>query len=381
MVSKINFTPIFCKIENIKLPKLDKQKKKLKKWQIVLSLFLPLQILFVQYLKGKPQWIELYYSNWFYPFYSKIFQRITSIFPFSIGDVFYVFVILILFNKIRLILIGRIKFRGPLLVSITSWLSILYFIFHLSWAFNYYRLPLHQQLEIKNDYSTAELVSFTNQLINKTNNIHYLITKNDSLPVKYDYTEEEFRDMVFENIDSIQFLNQTASFQTIKPSLISLPLTYMGFGGYINPISHEAQYNDKVPKVKYPSLIAHEMAHQLGYAKENEANFISCYTNMHSKNIMLKYAGYTYALKFCLNELYYSSPNDFEILKAKVNSGILKNFNEIINFWESYKNPVEPYFKKFYGNFLKVNNQPQGIKSYNYVVALLVNYYSEKSLP
>jgi hypothetical protein len=187
--------------------------------------------------------------------------------------------------------------------------------------------------------------------------------------------------MVFKNVDSINFLKQSANHQSIKPSLLSLPLSYMGFGGYLNPFSHEAQYNDRVPKYKYPSLIAHEMAHQMGYAKENEANFVSTYTNMHSKNIKLKYAGYTYALKFCLNELYFASPEDFELLMAKVNPGILKNFNEINTFWEFYKNPFEPLFKNVYGNFLKVNNQPQGIKSYNYVVALLVNYYSEKTLP
>lgn len=352
-----------------------------KTWHLVLSLLLPVQILVVQFLKFQPQWIENHYSMGFYQTFSKLFQAVFSIIPFSFGDLLYAFVILYLIHKVRLLFLKRLKLRWSLLLQLTAWASIIYFWFHVSWGFNYYRLPLHAQLEIKNDYSADELARFTSQLLNKTNDIHDLLSKNDSLPVIFQDTEAEYREMVFKNMDSIDFLNQKVSYQSTKASLLSLPLSYMGFGGYLNPFTHEAQYNDLVPKYKYPSLIAHEMAHQMGYAKENEANFVSCYTNMHSKNLKLKYAGYTYALKFCLNELYFSSPDDFELLMKKVNPGILKNFKEIRKFWESYKNPLEPLFKKFYGNFLKVNNQPQGIESYNYVVALLVNYYNEKSLP
>lgn len=354
---------------------------KIKKTVIILSLLLPVQILFIQFLKTKPEWIENCYALGFYPWFSKVFQAITSVFAFSVGDFLYIFLILLFLYKLWLLVKRRIKLRWSILVQLIAWASVIYFWFHLSWGFNYYRLPMHQQLEIKNNYSTDELAQFTSRLLNKANDIHVLITKNDTLPVVYNFTEREFRNLVFSNIDSIQFLDQKAAYQSIKPSLLSLPLTYMGFGGYLNPFTHEAQYNDLVPDYKYPSLIAHEMAHQIGYAKENEANFVSCYTNMHSKNILLKYAGYTYALRFCLNELYFSSQEDFELLMNKVNPGILKNFEEIRTFWQSYKNPFEPLFKKFYSNFLKVNNQPQGIKSYNYVVALLVNYYAEKSLP
>jgi hypothetical protein len=360
---------------------LNIKKQNFKTWHIVLTVLLPLQIFAIQLLKQYPEWVENHYTLGLYQIYAKIFQSVFSLVPFSIGDLFYILVVLILLNKLRLIFLKRLKLRWTLLLQVTAWASVIYFWFHLSWGFNYYRLPLHQQLEINNNYSSDELARFTSKLVDKANGIHVLITNNDTLPVLYSESESEYKRMVFNNIDSISFLGQNVKHQSTKASLLSLPLSYMGFGGYLNPFTLEAQYNDKVPKYKYPSLIAHEMAHQMGYAKENEANFVSCYTNMHSKNLKLKYAGYTYALKFCLNELYFTSPEDFELLREKVNPGILKNFKEINTFWESYINPFEPLFKKFYGNFLKVNNQPKGIKSYNYVVALLVNYYDEKSLP
>ena len=47
-------------------------------------------------------------------------------------------------------------------------LSILYFCFHAFWGLNYYRLPLHQSLEIDHEYSQEELVNFTKKIGKKS---------------------------------------------------------------------------------------------------------------------------------------------------------------------------------------------------------------------
>ena len=48
----------------------------------------------------------------------------------------------------------------------------------------------------------------------------------------------------------------------------------MGFSGYLNPFTNEAQVDILIPKYQLPTTASHEVAHQLGYAAENEANFI-----------------------------------------------------------------------------------------------------------
>jgi hypothetical protein len=52
-----------------------------------------------------------------------------------------------------------------------------------------------------------------------------------------------------------------------------------------------------------------------------------------------------------------------------------KNYRELATFWEAHENPMEPVFKSIFNTFLKANNQKDGIRSYNAVVTLLVNYY------
>ncbi len=38
------------------------------------------------------------------------------------------------------------------------------------------------------------------------------------------------------------------------------------------------------------------------------------------------------------------------------------------------RNPVEPMIRLFYGEYLKANNQPKGLETYNEVVAWLIAY-------
>ncbi|MBQ0741381.1 DUF3810 family protein, partial [Aquimarina celericrescens] len=61
---------------------------------------------------------------------------------------------------------------------------------------------------------------------------------------------------------------------SIKESLFSTGLSYMGYGGYLNPFTQEAQVNGLVPNFRFPVIAGHEMGHQIGYSAENETNSI-----------------------------------------------------------------------------------------------------------
>ena len=97
-------------------------------------------------------------------------------------------------------------------------------------------------------------------------------------------------------------------------------------------------------------------------------------------NIYFKYAGYTFGLRFCLNEIYRRNEDQYNTIVETVNPGILENYKEVRTFWEAHQNPLEPFFKIFYNGFLKANNQDKGMESYSYVVALLVNYFESKNV-
>lgn len=351
------------------------------KKQIIAFSILP-QIAFIKLIANFPDFVERYYSNGLYVLVSKFMHYSFGWIPFSVGDVFYTIVTIYI---LRWLIVNRkriIKDTKQWLLDVLTAISIGYFAFHLLWAFNYYRLPLDKSLEIDSDYTTEELINFTKQLIEKANESHISITKNDTLKVEMPFTKTELLNLVPEGYKALskEFPHLAYKPKSLKRSIYSLPLTYMGFSGYLNPFTNEAQIDGLIPKYNYPTTSSHEVAHQLGYAAENEANFIGSLATMHHNNIYFKYSGYTFALSHCLNEVYARDKTQFDVLIKTINKGILKNYKEANNFWRMYQNPLEPAFKITYNSFLKANHQSKGIDSYNYVVALLVNYFKSNAL-
>src|SRR5690606_39023656 len=112
-------------------------------------------------LAGSPEFVEKYYSHDFYPWVSKAMRFVFGWIPFSVGDVLYSVMVI---YSIRWLFINRKRLRKDTknyILDIASAVSIAYFAFHLLWAFNYYRLPLHKSLDIEHDYTTEQLVATT----------------------------------------------------------------------------------------------------------------------------------------------------------------------------------------------------------------------------
>lgn len=354
----------------------------LKKRKLLLALALAPQVLLVKLLAKNPTFVEQFYSNGVYQYLSKVFRFVLGWLPFSFGDLVYglgglYMIWWFLKNRKRIL-----KDFKNWLVDIFAAVSLVYFAFHLFWGMNYYRLPLHKNLDLEADYTTEQLVKVTNKLIDEANALHLKITNNDSVKVNVPYDKSTIFEMIpngYTNLNRV-FPDLEYQPQSTKQSLFSYPLTYMGFSGYLNPLTNESQVNGRIPLYKFPTTTSHEIAHQLGYAAENEANFIGFMAASNNDDLYIKYCGYTFGLSFCLKEIYKRDKCLFEDAVADVNKGILKNYEESRKFWEAHENPFEPFFKLFYGNFLKVNNQPKGMETYSYVVALLVNYLEKHDL-
>lgn len=351
-----------------------------KKTALILAILFPVQVVAIRLLAGYPHFVEQWYSKGIYPLTSSLMRMGLGFLPFSLGDLLYAgFVI---FMVRWLVIRFRQRFRKLLkwLLEAMATFSVIYACFNIFWGLNYYRPPLHQTLEIEHEYSTEELQRLTEILVERSNEIHFSITQNDTVKVDIPYSKNElfaFTVTGFENLQT-DFPELAYNQTSLKRSLYSVPLSYMGFNGYLNPLTNEGQVNTVIVPFKIPTTASHEVGHQLGFAAENEANFIACLATMRHPDIYFQYSGYTFALSYCMNELYRREPELAEQLVDKINPGIRKNYAEVQEFWLAHKNPFEPLFMAFYNSFLEANAQQGGMKSYSYVVALLVNYFQEE---
>ena len=236
--------------------------------------------------------------------------------------------------------------------------------------------------EVEVNEKMDDLISTTEALIKKTNQLQYRITGDSTEIVKIPYSQKEIfgKTIGAYEILSEQYPEMTYRRPSLKSSLFSTMLTYMGYGGYLNPFTNEAQVNSRIPFFRFPVVCGHEVGHQLGYSAENETNFIGYIVMSAQQDTYLQYSAYAYALSHCLSTLRSKDEAKYELLYNSLNKGVQNNFLELKAFWESYKNPMEPIFKSIFNTFLKVNNQEEGIKSYSLVVPLIVGYHQKYPL-
>lgn len=350
------------------------------KSKYILPLFLLIQIIFLKILPYFPDFVEGAYSNNFYIRISHFSRTLFGRIPFSVGDCIYAILIISIigwFWEIRKT--WKAQWKDHLL-KILGKVSVFYFFFHLFWAFNYYREPLFQKMDIRKEYTDAELLAFTKRLIVKTNEIQLKITKSDSIKVVLPYSQKEVFQMNLNGYDNLAKEHSYFKYETlsVKKSLFSIPLTYMGFGGYLNPFTNEAQVNDLLPMYNFPITSSHEMAHQMGFASESECNFIGVLASVKNDNLYFQYSGYSFALRYCLGIWQFKNEKIFKQLKKQTHTGILKNYKESHDFWQKYDTFIDKGFHLLYDNFLKTNNQKDGMESYSKFIDLMINYYKGK---
>lgn len=339
-------------------------------------------VVLIRICDSSSQWVENTYSNGIYPPLARTLRAIFGWIPFSFGDIIYgSLVIFIIWRVIRGIM-NLVKKRvtrrsfGIGLVRFVGIFMIIYVCFNLLWGINYNRNGIASQLQLKLDaYTKADLEQVNALLVEKVNTAKdYLAHSNENYP-----SSRELFDRVnqaYKTVDSIYpFLHyQTVS---IKPSIWGWLGNYTGFTGYYNPFTGEAQVNTTVPKFLQPYICCHEVAHQLGYAKEMEANFVGYLAASASHDTLFHYSVY-------LDLFTYSNRNLFAMDSAsarKFASQLSPAVKADVNIWRAFvrrhKNPFEPIIRWAYGKYLESNNQPQGVLAYDEVTSFLIAYYKK----
>lgn len=350
----------------------------MKSWTWVLVILLTILIKMASWY---PDWVELNYTYGIYPLVSKTQRLLFGWLPFSVGDLFYAFVLAaIIFKFFRLIrTIYRRRFTRSYLVAglqqLIFFVLFVYVCFNLLWGMNYNRKGISAQLGMRiKTYSLGELDTLTSVLQSRVNAYAVLVTEaqRDSFDRKKNLFAEASE--AYRQVEpSYPFLRYKP--RSVKPSLFSYVGNYLGFQGYYNPFSGEAQVNTTIPRFLEPFVTLHEIAHQLGYAKENEANFVAFLAGRHSASPVLKYSLYFDMYNYAIGEVYRRDTSLGKTFQQKLHPQVIKDMQEYRAFYRRYRNRVESVVTWAYGHYLKANNQPAGKQTYNEVVAWLIAYY------
>lgn len=335
----------------------------------------------IKWASWYPGWVERNYSLGLYPWIAKIQRVLFGWLPFSLGDLFYAFLVLVIlyksFHLSRTIYRRKMNrqyfIRG--LRQVIFFFLFLYVTFNLLWGLNYNRRGIAYQLNLDvKQYSIEDLDTLTRALHTKVNYYAGMVTesKRDSIDRK--------RILFRGAVKAYKAASKQYSFldyvpRSLKPSLYSYLGNYLGFQGYYNPFTGEGQVNTTVPRFLEPFVTAHEIAHQLGYARENEANFVGYIACRYYEDPSFRYSVYYDMYNYAVGEVFRRDTVLGRRFQDSLHRQVREDQEAFRDFYRRYKNPIEPIVMWGYGQFLKANNQPAGKRSYNEVVAWLIAYY------
>ena len=310
---------------------------------------------------------------------------LTNPIPFSIAEAFIIFLPII----ITILIIYAVKRKSDSLksiliysVSILSCVSLIFSLFVFSFGVGYHVPTLYERFEIENNGVTADELRVTaKKLATKTNTLSKFVEYSESGASIMPYTLSDMNKLLNESYAEI---NQEYDFiqgfkSNIKPVFLSIPMSYTHITGIYSVFTGEANLNVDFPDYTLPYTTAHELAHQRGVSRENEANFIAFLVCINTNDAYIQYSAYFNMLEYVASALYYADREAYAEIYDGFSDEIKGELAAYSKFYDQYRNSKAGDISNAINNaHLMANGVVEGTKSYGLVVDLTVAYFEGK---
>lgn len=359
-------------------------------------LLIPLGLLIPRICVRYPETIEMVYSRKIYPVIAAVLSSISSVVRSSLAEVLIIIIILIfavnLLVRLCVMVFGKLHKRSyhrirlvSSLISLVIFVGVMLNLFYMLWGLNNFREPVAYSLELEvRQYSVDELAAVYEKLASEAAELRTQVNEDDNgvftigSPNKaYAAVEEAYM-----NLGEANGLFKNSAFgrvnlHTAKSVKLSEQMSQFGTLGIYIPYTAEINVNVDQPDLYIPATAAHETAHFLGFAREDEANFIAFYVSRFSTDTALRYSAVMNALVNCGNALCQEDSQRFLALRDKLyTDGMNRDLNEYRNYLAKYDDGAMQQLNDDINDaYLKHNGQQEGIQSYGRMVDILLAYY------
>lgn len=354
---------------------------------VMLALF-PLSLFITNIAQNNAFYVEKYYSSSIYPVIASGLSIITSMAGFSVAEIIIIlspFVLIgfavikaVSFIRTKITIKDFIKAAALFIVNVLCGLSLLYFLFISLWGLNYYRPALKElagfdtsEITVAELGATCEYLAENMNLVRDTlsEDENGVVKSNKSLTEILSGSKEGFANLHKDYGAFIKFIPRKA-----KPVVLSVPMSYLGISGIYIPHTAEPNVNVCISPYMLQSTFSHEQAHQLGFAREEEANFISFLACVSSPDPEFVYSGYMLAFIHSSNALYRVDTENYKLIMDSLSDSVYADLKHNRDFWKRYEGPVSEASNKANDSYLRSNGQTEGVKSYGAMVDLVVGY-------
>lgn len=351
-----------------------------------------------------------FYADYVYVFINAFFGMLTSRCPFAVGEIImYLGAAAVLIQIVLGLLLvflrkkkGYVNFVKKYAKAMLMTACVFLLLYTTNWFIPFRASVLKVSDNERTSFTLEEVAFVRNIAVNELNRIIEEVERDENGNLVFNYTEEEIKSAM--KAMKGQYKRLAGFYPNAKENLCSPFLEWMGIGGYNYVYTMEPSYNKFVTSLYKPVLLAHELAHNKGYYKENEGEFLSCIALINSDNLLLQYSGYSEILAYIQDDfvdaLYDSlfegdkpfTKEDMEILKAAYNQypRLSKQFyidyeyaqNQVDELYEESVSPVlEETFSGVSAEVAEVGWEVQGDilkeNTYSGLTLMLLRWFNE----
>lgn len=310
-----------------------------------------------------------------------------SVIPFSVAEVLLVLSVpavltaLILWIRRMVKVNGKLRFlerSGRFLAWCLSLVFLLYMVMH---GGNFSRLSTGELLELPSrTYTKEDLYTLTSDLAAKASQARERLSEDENGCITLSVSRSDLLLMADDGYHALEgkypFLK--AATWRVKPVMLSHWWSYTGIVGIYIPWLGEANLNVDVPDNNLAFSAAHEVAHTMGFAKEDECNFLAWLSCSASDQPDYAYSGYLSAFVYCSNALYKADKELWKQAYSNCSAGVLRDLTQNNTYWDQFEGKVQEVSNNLNDSFIKVNGVESGVLSYDEMVALLLRYYDKQ---
>lgn len=306
---------------------------------------------------------------------------LTAWIPFSLGELTIWLLPLALFFVLRHAIryrCGSWRAATVYLGILLSVVALLFSTFVLTFSAGYRARPLAEKLGMEQKaVSASELYDTTVALVDAINAEaeHISFQKNgfSSMPYSFSGMNDHLSAAYADASRTYTFLPRAAA--RVKPVLLSEAMSYMHITGVYSFFTGEANLNVGFPDYTLPATAAHELAHQRGIAREDEASFLSFLVCTESADPYVRYSGYMMAYEYVAGALWRADSKLYYQATAKLSDEVRGELAAYGKFFEKYENSVAGDISSSINDSYLQSQGTPGVKSYGMVVDLVVAYY------
>lgn len=335
-----------------------------------------------------PGLVESLYSSFFYQYLIRVLSLFSKPFTYSLAEFGLILLVLALLGWLGWL--ARKVWKGLLsvfelvifLVYRAIWVgggALLLFL--VLWGFNYQREVVATNLNLAGrETRPGELEAICNLLITRLNtNYDAAHAGREELPAnQLPLSKPQLYEKLEQSYQTLKLLGRTSEggFGPPKPLLLSAVLSRFGISGIYSPFTGEANYNEESPACDLPYVIAHEKAHQRGFAREDEANFIGLLACLNANDPFIRYSGYLQAMPRVMNVLANVNEEDYRTLATRIGPGPRADLQSRAAFWNLREHRVlGEVARRTNHTYLRANRIRSGIANYDEVTALILNFF------